>query len=108
MRWRLRSFRDFTISNIKEEIRSIQPATLMLIGDGALFYIPMLVVLVVSSAVVSIYHTYLADITAPIVLALYSFCTSRFIIHTRETVSQQAHRRQVEELSLVSMSRVHR
>ncbi|KAI6159976.1 hypothetical protein EDD17DRAFT_1607452 [Pisolithus thermaeus] len=79
MRWRLRSFRDFTISNIKEEIRSIQPATLMLIGDGALFYIPShtnldIVVLVVSSAVVSIYHTYLADITAPIVLALYSFC----------------------------------
>ncbi|KAI6046800.1 hypothetical protein EDC04DRAFT_3086221, partial [Pisolithus marmoratus] len=31
MRWRLKSFRDLTISNIKEEIRSIQPTTQMLI-----------------------------------------------------------------------------
>ncbi|KAI6017009.1 hypothetical protein BKA83DRAFT_4330951 [Pisolithus microcarpus] len=83
MRWRPRSLRDFTISNMREEIRNIQPATLMLIGDGVLFYIP-------------------------VIMALYSFCSSRFIIHTRETVSQQAYRRQVEELSLVSLSRVHR
>lgn len=108
MRWRPRSLRDFTLSNMREEIRNIQPATLMLIGDGVLFYIPMFVVLVVSSVIATIYRTYLSEITTPIIMALYSFCSSRFIIHTRETVSQQAYRPQVEELSLVSLSRVHR
>lgn len=108
MRWRPRSLRDFTISNMREEIRNIQPATLMLIGDGVLFYIPMFAVLIVSSVIASIYRTYLSEITTPVIMALYSFCSSRFIIHTRETVSQQAYRRQVEELSLVSLSRVHR
>ncbi|KAI6046803.1 hypothetical protein EDC04DRAFT_2887651 [Pisolithus marmoratus] len=40
MRWRLKSFKDFTISNVKEEIRNIQPTTQMLIRDSVLFYIP--------------------------------------------------------------------
>ncbi|KAI6046806.1 hypothetical protein EDC04DRAFT_3136321 [Pisolithus marmoratus] len=40
MRWQLKSFRDFTISSMKEEIWSTQQTTLVLIRDGVLFYIP--------------------------------------------------------------------
>ncbi|KAI6042302.1 hypothetical protein EDC04DRAFT_1034112 [Pisolithus marmoratus] len=89
MRWRLRRFKDFTISNIKEEIRSIQPTTLMLIKDGVLFYIPMVVMLVASVVVMSrVHHSFFTDITVPFLMALYSFCSARFIIHTRETIGQ--------------------
>ncbi|KAI6042303.1 hypothetical protein EDC04DRAFT_3139279 [Pisolithus marmoratus] len=60
MRWRLKSFRDLTISNIKEEIRSIQPTTQMLIRDSVLFYIPILAMLVASVVVVStVYNSFL-------------------------------------------------
>ncbi|KAI6043757.1 hypothetical protein EDC04DRAFT_642185 [Pisolithus marmoratus] len=106
MRWRLKSFRDLTISNIKEEIRSIQPTTQMLIRDSVLFYIPILAMLVASVVVVSTVHnSLLVNITCPIVLALYSFCSARFIIHTRETIGQPACLQPVEELSLSILSR---
>ncbi|KAI6043755.1 hypothetical protein EDC04DRAFT_642218 [Pisolithus marmoratus] len=101
MRWRLRRFKDFTISNIKEEIRSIQPTTLMLIKDGVLFYIPMVVMLVASVVVMSrVHHSFFTDITVPFLMALYSFCSARFIIHTRETIGQPTSIQQVEEMSL--------
>ncbi|KAG6331163.1 hypothetical protein ID866_7929 [Astraeus odoratus] len=40
IRWKFKRFSDFTIANIKEEIRNIQPMTLLLIRDGLLFYFP--------------------------------------------------------------------
>ncbi|KAI6152570.1 hypothetical protein BKA82DRAFT_4112356 [Pisolithus tinctorius] len=104
MRWRLKSFRDFTISNIKEEIKSLQPTSLMLISDGFLFYIPMVVLLVTSVAVNSVYYNFLALVTSPLVIALYSFCSSRFIIHTRETIAKSTNRWQVEDLDLSALS----
>ncbi|KAI6043762.1 hypothetical protein EDC04DRAFT_2650124 [Pisolithus marmoratus] len=86
MRWRLKSFRDFTISNIKEEIRSIQQTTLMLIRDGVLFYIPLLAVFVASAVVLStVYNSIFVNVTCPYafmhcryctVLALFSFCSA--------------------------------
>ncbi|KAI6046799.1 hypothetical protein EDC04DRAFT_2887646 [Pisolithus marmoratus] len=106
MRWRLRRFKDFTISNIKEEIRSIQPTTLMLIKDGVLFYIPMVVMLVASVVVMSrVHHSFFTDITVPFLMALYSFCSARFIIHTRETIGQPTSIQQVEEMTLSTLSR---
>ncbi|KAI5999815.1 hypothetical protein F5J12DRAFT_928651 [Pisolithus orientalis] len=104
MRWRLKSFRDFTISNIKEEIKSLQPTSLLLISDGFLFYIPMVVLLVTSVAVNSVYYNFLALVTSPLVIALYSFCSSRFIIHTRETIAKSTNRWQVEDLDLSALS----
>ncbi|KIO04701.1 hypothetical protein M404DRAFT_1000501 [Pisolithus tinctorius Marx 270] len=111
MRWRLKSFRDLTISNIKEEIKSLQPTTLMLIRDGMLFYIPMCAMLVASVVVDSVDHNFLSLVTSPIVMVLYSFCSSRFIIHTRECIAKSAGRCQVEaveQLHLSTLSHGHR
>ncbi|KAI5999831.1 hypothetical protein F5J12DRAFT_951863 [Pisolithus orientalis] len=111
MRWRLKSFRDLTISNIKEEIKSLQPTTLMLIRDGALFYIPMCAMLLASVVVDAIDHNFLSLVTSPIVMVLYSFCSSRFIIHTRECIAKSAGRCQVEaveQLHLSTLSHGHR
>ncbi|KAI6100801.1 hypothetical protein EV401DRAFT_854515 [Pisolithus croceorrhizus] len=41
LKMRFRRFRDFTISNIKGELRNIQPMTLTLVRDSVLFYFPM-------------------------------------------------------------------
>ncbi|KAI6021946.1 hypothetical protein EDC04DRAFT_2731738 [Pisolithus marmoratus] len=40
MKVRFRRLEDFTISNIKDEIRNIQPMTLTLVRDSVLFYFP--------------------------------------------------------------------
>ncbi|KAI6036846.1 hypothetical protein BKA83DRAFT_677759 [Pisolithus microcarpus] len=88
MRLRFERFGDFTISNIKREIRNIQPMTLTMIRDSVLFYFPMFGVLVASVPVTALYRTALATVTAPIILALYSFCASRLIIHTRESFAR--------------------
>ncbi|KAI6021947.1 hypothetical protein EDC04DRAFT_2731764 [Pisolithus marmoratus] len=40
MKVRFRRLEDFTISNIKDELRNIQPMTLMLVKDSVLFYFP--------------------------------------------------------------------
>ncbi|KAI6043760.1 hypothetical protein EDC04DRAFT_2650114, partial [Pisolithus marmoratus] len=82
----------------------------------------MLAMLVASVVVVSaVQNSFFVNITCPIVLALYSFCVSpnfvsltdywlkghesaRFIIHTRETISQPASLQSVEELSLSILS----
>ncbi|KAI6166002.1 hypothetical protein EDD17DRAFT_1550058 [Pisolithus thermaeus] len=40
MKLRFSRFGDFTISNIKEEIRNMQPVTLTLVRDSVLFYFP--------------------------------------------------------------------
>ncbi|KIK24969.1 hypothetical protein PISMIDRAFT_677759 [Pisolithus microcarpus 441] len=87
MRLRFERFGDFTISNIKREIRNIQPMTLTMIRDSVLFYFPGRV-LVASVPVTALYRTALATVTAPIILALYSFCASRLIIHTRESFAR--------------------
>ncbi|KAI6118769.1 hypothetical protein EDD16DRAFT_1707264 [Pisolithus croceorrhizus] len=67
LRLRFGRFRDFTISNIKKEIRNIQPMTLTMIRDSVLFYFPMLGVLVASVPVTALYRTALATVTAPYV-----------------------------------------
>ncbi|KAI6119512.1 hypothetical protein EV401DRAFT_1961525 [Pisolithus croceorrhizus] len=107
LRLRFGRFRDFTISNIKKEIRNIQPMTLTMIRDSVLFYFPMLGVLVASVPVTALYRTALATVTAPIILALYSFCASRLIIHTRECFvrpPQDLSSRETEPINFVSQS----
>lgn len=107
LRLRFERFRDFTISNIKKEIRNIQPTTLTMIRDSVLFYFPMFGVLVASVPVTALYRTALATVTAPIILALYSFCASRLIIHTRESFArppQDLSSRETEPINFVSQS----
>ncbi|KAI6110032.1 hypothetical protein F5141DRAFT_822224 [Pisolithus sp. B1] len=107
LRLRFERFRDFTISNIKKEIRNIQPMTLTMIRDSVLFYFPMFGVLVASVPVTALYRTALATVTAPIILALYSFCASRLIIHTRESFArppQDLSSRETEPINFVSQS----
>lgn len=91
MKLRFNRFGDFTVSNIKEEIRNIQPVTLALVRDSVLFYFPMFGILIASVPLVVIYRTALANVTAPIILALYSFCASRLIIHIRESFVRSSH-----------------
>ncbi|KAI6150999.1 hypothetical protein BKA82DRAFT_4122682 [Pisolithus tinctorius] len=98
MKWRFKHFRDITISNIKEEIQNIQPMTRTLVRDR---------ILVASVPVTAIYRTALATVTAPIILALYSFCASRLIIHTRECFAQSSNdalSREVEPINFASRS----
>lgn len=107
MKWRFKHFRDITISNIKEEIQNIQPMTRTLVRDSVLFYFPMFGILVASVPVTAIYRTALATVTAPIILALYSFCASRLIIHTRECFTQSSHdapSREVEAINFAPRS----
>ncbi|KAI6134700.1 hypothetical protein EV401DRAFT_1882471 [Pisolithus croceorrhizus] len=87
---KFRSFGDITIHNIKEEIRNIRPVTLTLVRDSVLFYFPMFGILVASVPVMALYHTNLANVTIPIIIALYSFCASRLIIHTRENFTRSS------------------
>ncbi|KAI6021577.1 hypothetical protein BKA83DRAFT_4284103 [Pisolithus microcarpus] len=106
MKLRVRRGADFTISNVKEEIRNMQPVTLTLVRDSVLFYFP-LGILVASVPVVAIYRSNLANVTAPIYIALYSFCASRLIIHTREIVtrsSDDAPSREIEPMHFASRS----
>ncbi|KAI6101097.1 hypothetical protein EDD16DRAFT_397375 [Pisolithus croceorrhizus] len=91
LKMRFRRFRDFTISNIKGELRNIQPMTLTLVRDSVLFYFPMFGILVASVPLMIVYNTEIATVTVPIILALYSFCASRLIIHTRESFAQSSH-----------------
>lgn len=88
MRSRFERFGDFTISNIKREIQNVQPMTLTMIRDSVLFYFPMFGILVASVPVTVLYPTALYTVTSPIILALYSFCASRLIIHTRESFAR--------------------
>ncbi|KAI6157960.1 hypothetical protein BKA82DRAFT_265504 [Pisolithus tinctorius] len=74
-----------------KEIRNIQPVTLALVRDSVLFYFPMFGILIASVPLVVIYRTALANVTAPIILALYSFCASRLIIHIRESFVRSSH-----------------
>ncbi|KIK24781.1 hypothetical protein PISMIDRAFT_374716 [Pisolithus microcarpus 441] len=107
MKLRVRRGADFTISNVKEEIRNMQPVTLTLVRDSVLFYFPMFGILVASVPVVAIYRSNLANVTAPIYIALYSFCASRLIIHTREIVtrsSDDAPSREIEPMHFASRS----
>ncbi|KAI6165994.1 hypothetical protein EDD17DRAFT_1549993 [Pisolithus thermaeus] len=111
MKLKFRSFGDITIHNIKEEIRNIKPVTLTLVRDSVLFYFPMfgksakakgastcrancvprnLGILVASVPVMALYHTDLANVTIPIIIALYSFCASRLIIYTRENFTRSS------------------
>ncbi|KAI6102362.1 hypothetical protein EV401DRAFT_764444 [Pisolithus croceorrhizus] len=91
LKMRFRCFGDFTISNIKGKIRNIQPMTLTLVRDSVLFYFPMFGILVASVPLMIVYNTDIATVTVPIILALYSFCASRLIIHTRESFAQSSH-----------------
>ncbi|KAI6164233.1 hypothetical protein EDD17DRAFT_1563005 [Pisolithus thermaeus] len=92
MKLRFRHLGDFTISNIKEKVRNIQPITLTLVRDSVLIYFPMLGILVASVAIVLVYGSSVIDtVTVPIVPAVYSFCASRLIIHTREGFSPSSH-----------------
>ncbi|KAI6033296.1 hypothetical protein EDC04DRAFT_2213510 [Pisolithus marmoratus] len=92
MRWRFGRFKDFTVSNIKEEIRNIQPMTIVLVRDSVLFYVPMFGILTASVPVMVIYRTEIvAGASVPIILAVYSFCASRLIIHTREGFVRSSH-----------------
>ncbi|KIO00467.1 hypothetical protein M404DRAFT_1003900 [Pisolithus tinctorius Marx 270] len=104
MRRRLRSFRDFTISSIREEIESLQPISQILVRDAVLFYIPMFVMLVTSIAANSVFHNFLSLVTSPLFMALSSFYSSRFIIHTRESIAISTNRWQVEDLDLSTLS----
>ncbi|KAI6134698.1 hypothetical protein EV401DRAFT_1096402 [Pisolithus croceorrhizus] len=107
MKSRFRCSADFTISNIKEEIRNMQPVTLTLVRDSVLFYFPMFGILVASVPIVAIYRSNLANVTAPIYVALYSFCASRLIIHTRESFTRSSHgapSREVEPIHFASRS----
>ncbi|KAI5999818.1 hypothetical protein F5J12DRAFT_914423 [Pisolithus orientalis] len=104
MRRRLRSFRDFTISNIREEIKGLQPISQILMRDTVLFYISMFVMLVTSIAANSVFHNFLSLVTSPLFMALSSFYSSRFIIHTRESIAKSTNRWQVEDLDLSTLS----
>ncbi|KAG6328939.1 hypothetical protein ID866_10150, partial [Astraeus odoratus] len=73
IKWRFKRFSDFTIANIEEEMRNIQPMTLLLVRDGVFFYFPIFGVLVSSAVIVSTYRSPIANIVTPILMALYSF-----------------------------------
>ncbi|KAI5981333.1 hypothetical protein EDD15DRAFT_402762 [Pisolithus albus] len=88
MKLRFRRFDDFTISNIRGEIRNIQPITQTLVRDSVLIYFPMFGILVASVPIMAVYKTFVGAVTVPIISALYSFCASRLIIHTRESLSR--------------------
>lgn len=88
MKSRFKDVGDFTISNIKEEIRNIQPMTRTLVRDSVLFYFPMFGILVSTAPLITLYRSTIANVTAPIIIALYSFCASRLIIHTRESFAR--------------------
>lgn len=79
MKLRFNRFGDFTVSNIKEEIRSIQLMTLTLVRESVLFYFPVFGIFIASVPVVVVYRTALANVTASIILALYSFCASSIV-----------------------------
>ncbi|KAI6047485.1 hypothetical protein EDC04DRAFT_2597600 [Pisolithus marmoratus] len=131
MKSRFERFRDFTIPNIKGEIRNIQPVTLTLVRDSVLFYFPMfgkpantttkeltacllnLGILVASLPVTVTFHTDVANVTIPILVSLYSFClldddqASRLIIHIRESLSRSSDNgssREVEPINFASRS----
>ncbi|KAI6001684.1 hypothetical protein F5J12DRAFT_784184 [Pisolithus orientalis] len=119
---------DFTISNIKEEIRNVQPITLTLVRDSVLFYFPMfgkptnvlcasnreltayllnLGILVSTVPLIALYRTTIVTVTAPIIIAIYSFCASRLIIHTRESFTRPSHdapSREIEPINFASRS----
>lgn len=101
MKLRFRRFGDFTISNIKKEIRNIQPITLTLVRDSVLIYFPMFGILVASVPIMVVYNTAVASVTVPIISALYSFCASRLIIHTRGGLSQLSHDVQSREIGSI-------
>lgn len=88
MKLRFRRFGNFTLSNIKGELRNIQPITQTLVRDSVLIYFPIFGILVSSVPIMVVYNSALATVTVPIISALYSFCASRLIIHTREGLSQ--------------------
>lgn len=107
MRMRLKHFRDFTISNIKEEIRNVQPITLTLVRDSVLFYFPMFGILVSTVPLIALYRTTIVTVTAPIIIAIYSFCASRLIVHTRESFARPSHdapSREIEPINFASRS----
>ncbi|KAI6029340.1 hypothetical protein BKA83DRAFT_4217567 [Pisolithus microcarpus] len=74
---KLKGLGGLTISNIKAEIRNIQPITQTLVRDR---------ILIASVAVMVTYHSDLSYVTTPITVALYSFCASRLIVNLRESV----------------------
>ncbi|KAI6164237.1 hypothetical protein EDD17DRAFT_1806548 [Pisolithus thermaeus] len=95
MKLQFRHFGDFTISNIKEKIRNIQPITRTLVRDSVLIYFPMLGrpmntksgeltahrlnlgIMVASVPIMAILATSaIATITLPIIPAVCSFCVS--------------------------------
>lgn len=83
---KLKGLGGLTISNIKAEIRNIQPITQTLVRDSVLFYTPLVGILIASVAVMVTYHSDLSYVTTPITVALYSFCASRLIVNLRESV----------------------
>ncbi|KAI6103131.1 hypothetical protein EDD16DRAFT_1715655 [Pisolithus croceorrhizus] len=91
MKLQFRHFGDFTISNIKEKIRNIQPITRTLVRDSVLIYFPPmntksgeltahrlnLGIMVASVPIMAILATSaIATITLPIIPAVCSFCVS--------------------------------
>ncbi|KAI6144867.1 hypothetical protein EDD17DRAFT_1654653 [Pisolithus thermaeus] len=98
MKLKFRHFGDFTISNIKEKNRNIQPITLTLVRDSVLIYFPMLGILVASVPIMVVYNSAIATVTLPMIPAVYSFCASRLIIHTREGFSPSPHGAQSQEI----------
>ncbi|KAI6033321.1 hypothetical protein EDC04DRAFT_2214774 [Pisolithus marmoratus] len=86
---------------------SMKPMTLMLVKDSVLFYFPMFGVLVASVVVMAKYRTDLSNVTVPVYVALYSFCASRLIIHTRENFvrsSNDTWSRELETMNFASRS----
>ncbi|KAI6098876.1 hypothetical protein EV401DRAFT_1906594 [Pisolithus croceorrhizus] len=79
MKSRFRCSADFTISNIKEEIRNMQPVTRTLVRDSVLFYFPMFGILVASVPIVAIYRSNLANVTAPYICSPISFCVGSIL-----------------------------
>ncbi|KAI6117562.1 hypothetical protein EDD16DRAFT_1587573 [Pisolithus croceorrhizus] len=84
MKLKFRHFGDFTISNIKEKNRNIQPITLTLVRDSVLIYFPkdQLThhlnpgILVASVPIMVVYNSAIATVTLPMIPAVYSFCVS--------------------------------
>ncbi|KAI6037553.1 hypothetical protein EDC04DRAFT_3091208 [Pisolithus marmoratus] len=121
---KFKCFADFTLSNIREEIRNIQPITRVLVKDSVLFFLPMFGILVTSIPVVAVDHKDPTNVTVPPVLFLCKFHpkyanfmnqlldddqASRLIIHIRESFarsSQGGSDREVESINFASRSLV--
>ncbi|KAI6129092.1 hypothetical protein EV401DRAFT_2206497 [Pisolithus croceorrhizus] len=123
MKLKFGHFGDFTVSNIKEKIRNIQPITLTLVRDSVLIYFPMLGrptntkseeltthrlnlgILVASVPIMVVYESaVIATVTLPIIPAVYSFSASRLIIHTREGFSPSSHFAKSQEIGSIKFT----